>query len=83
MGKKKDKRDKRDKPGKVRKTDRKGGADRPAGAGKRHPLCKWDEDAFADATVMTAAVREATHFCRKCGRAANDPRLLCKPLPLA
>lgn len=81
MGKKKDKR--KDKPDKARKADRKGGADRPAGAGKRRPLCKWDENAFADATLMAEAVLGATHVCRKCGRAANDPRLLCKPLPLA
>ncbi len=32
---------------------------------------------------MAEAVLGATHVCRKCGRAANHPHLLCKPLPLA
>ena len=27
-------------------------------------------------------VREPTHVCRKCGRAARDARNLCKPEPL-
>jgi hypothetical protein len=77
MGKKKDKRDK------ARKAGRKAAADVPAGEAKRHPVCKWDEETFRDATVMAEAVLGATHVCRKCGRAANDPHLLCKPLPLA
>ena len=72
MGKKKDRQDK------ARKAARK------SGAGTAHlSLCKWHEDAFANATVMAKAVLGATHVCRKCGRAANDPHLLCKPLPLA
>lgn len=27
-------------------------------------------------------VRQPTHVCRKCGRAANTPTNLCKPDPL-
>jgi hypothetical protein len=27
-------------------------------------------------------VRDPTHVCRKCGRAARDPDNLCKPEPL-
>jgi len=77
MGKKKEKQ------GKARKAGRKAGAGAPAGEAKRLPLCKWDEDAFADAAVMAEAVLGADCVCRKCGRAANDRRLLCKPLPLA
>ncbi len=77
MGKKKDKRDK------ARKAGRKAAADAPAGAATRHPVCKWDVETFADATIMAEAVLGATHVCRKCGRAANDRHLLCKPLPLA
>jgi ribosomal protein L37E len=73
MGKKKDK---------ARKAGRKTGADAAAGDTKRLSLCKWHEDAFADATVMAEAVLGATHVCRKCGRAANNPHRLCKPLPL-
>lgn len=73
MGKKKDRKDKA----------RKGRSDDPTGEAKRPCLCKWDEDTFADAAVMAEAVADATHVCRKCGRAANDRRLLCKPLPLA
>ncbi|MHB8079168.1 MAG: hypothetical protein ACYDIE_07930 [Candidatus Krumholzibacteriia bacterium] len=74
MGKKKDK---------GRETARKSGADRPDGEAKRRPLCKWDEDKFADAALMAETVLGAGHVCRKCGRAAKDRRLLCKPLPLA
>lgn len=74
MGRKKDK---------ARKAARKSGADRPDSEAKRRPLCKWDEDAFADAALMAETVLGATHVCRKCGRAAQDHQLLCKPLPLA
>jgi len=77
MGKQKDRQDK------ARKAGRKSSAGAAAGNAQRLSLCKWDEDAFADAAVMAEAVLGATHVCRKCGRAANNPHLLCKPLPLA
>ena len=46
------------------------------------PLCELKKSLKADAKAYTLLIRHPTHLCRKCGRAANDKRLLCKPMKL-
>lgn len=45
-------------------------------------LCEWDKSDYADRDTIGPVVRDAAFACRKCGRAANDPARLCKPLKL-
>ena len=77
------KKDKQDRKKHRKKRAAKARPERSAEDGGTRSLCKWDESIYADAARMADAGRGATHVCRKCGRAANEPRLLCKPLPLA
>lgn len=43
-------------------------------------LCKWDkEDLKERFKEYKKLVRAASFICRKCGRAAVDEDLLCKP----
>ncbi|TWT64630.1 hypothetical protein [Allorhodopirellula solitaria] len=46
-------------------------------------ICKWDRDTLEQALPLLAdQIAGATLVCRKCGRAAQEKRLLCKPLKL-
>lgn len=42
-------------------------------------LCEMKKLLKADFTVYKQYVCGASHVCVKCGRAANDKKLLCKP----
>jgi ribosomal protein S9 len=46
------------------------------------PLCELKKSLKADIKAYMLLVRDPTHLCRKCGRVANDKRLLCKPMKL-
>ena len=46
-------------------------------------LCKWDRDRIKKkAGKLRKIVEEPTHLCLKCGRAAGEPKHLCKPRAL-
>ncbi|GIW98614.1 MAG: hypothetical protein KatS3mg111_1947 [Pirellulaceae bacterium] len=45
-------------------------------------LCELKKPLKKDTVEYLKKVRDATHACHKCGRAANDRRLLCKPIDL-
>ncbi|TWU16028.1 hypothetical protein [Allorhodopirellula heiligendammensis] len=46
-------------------------------------ICKWDRNTLENALPLLAEqVAHATLICRKCGRAAHEKRLLCKPVRL-
>ncbi|MBB3207014.1 hypothetical protein FHS27_002828 [Rhodopirellula rubra] len=46
-------------------------------------ICKWDRSTLENALPLLAEqIVDATLVCRKCGRAASDKRLLCKPVKL-
>jgi len=47
------------------------------------PLCELKKSLKRDLATYVELVRNPTHVCKKCGRAANDKRLLCKPVKLA
>lgn len=43
-------------------------------------LCDWSKSDIKErAAELLSLTRDATYFCRKCARVANDPRVLCKP----
>lgn len=42
-------------------------------------LCEMKKLLKADFKLYKQYVSDATHLCTKCGRAANDKKLLCKP----
>jgi hypothetical protein len=42
-------------------------------------LCEMKKQLKADFKLYKLLVTDATHICTKCGRAANDKKLLCKP----
>jgi hypothetical protein len=42
-------------------------------------LCELKKLLKADLKSYKRYVREATHVCTRCGRVANDKKLLCKP----
>ncbi len=46
------------------------------------PLCELKKSLKADFKAYMQLIRDPTHVCQKCGRAANDKRLLCKPMKL-
>ncbi len=46
------------------------------------PLCELKKSLKGDLAAYIQLVRNPTHLCRKCGRAASDKRLLCKPIKL-
>jgi hypothetical protein len=52
-------------------------------SGKKKTLCEWDKDELKERIKeYKKLVRDAAFVCRKCGRAANDSALLCKPVKL-
>jgi hypothetical protein len=71
-------RDKRQAAGRAKGGKRRAGREAPPAKS----LCKWDKAAYADRDTIGQVVRDAAFACRKCGRAANDPARLCKPLKL-
>jgi hypothetical protein len=46
------------------------------------PLCELKKSLKADLKSYISLIREPTHVCKKCGRVANNKRLLCKPIKL-
>ncbi len=47
-------------------------------------ICKWKRNVLEDSLPFLALqITEAKYVCRKCGRAAADKKLLCKPTKLA
>jgi len=42
-------------------------------------LCEMKKLLKVDFQLYKQYVSDATHVCTKCGRAANDKKLLCKP----
>ncbi|MEO8497620.1 MAG: hypothetical protein ABI614_21345 [Planctomycetota bacterium] len=46
------------------------------------PLCELKKSLKGDLAAYILLVRDPSHVCRKCGRVANDKRLLCKPVKL-
>ena len=46
------------------------------------PLCELKQALKHDLRDYLKLVDGATHVCRKCGRAANQKKLLCKPTKL-
>jgi len=52
-------------------------------AGKTKKLCKWKKGEYEKSfDVLSAAVSKPTFACRRCGRAANAKKWLCKPAKL-
>ncbi|MBD3317498.1 MAG: hypothetical protein GF344_17040 [Chitinivibrionales bacterium] len=50
---------------------------------KEKRLCKWKKDDYAERfNKLRSIVADPTCVCRKCGRAANGKRYLCKPVSL-
>ena len=45
-------------------------------------LCEMKDVLKHDFELFAKHVRNPTHACRKCGRAANSKRKLCKPMSL-
>ena len=48
---------------------------------KGKPLCKLVKDGLIDEDPETfrGLIEAPTHWCRKCGRACNEEKRLCKP----
>ena len=42
-------------------------------------LCELKKLLKSDFTAYKKLVSDATHVCTKCGRTANDKKLLCNP----
>ncbi len=42
-------------------------------------LCELKKVLKSDFTTFKLYVCDPTHVCTKCGRAANDKQMLCKP----
>ena len=45
-------------------------------------LCELKKELKNDPKSFAIYVKDATHVCKKCGRAANDKKRLCKPVKL-
>lgn len=46
-------------------------------------LCSWKPKRIRKRQdELVELIADPTHFCAKCGRAANRKRVLCKPKPL-
>jgi hypothetical protein len=45
-------------------------------------LCELKKSLKRDLQSYAQLVRNATHVCSKCGRAANNKKLLCKPVKM-
>jgi riboflavin synthase len=46
-------------------------------------LCKWKEDRLTEKLdELMDIVREPKFLCKKCGRVANDEKLLHKPISI-
>jgi hypothetical protein len=45
-------------------------------------LCELKKALKADIKGFMQLIRDPSHVCTKCGRVANDKRLLCKPARL-
>ena len=46
-------------------------------------LCDWSKSELKDnARQLAKLVCDASHYCTKCGRVANDRQVLCKPKKL-
>ncbi len=42
-------------------------------------LCDWSKSEIKErAAELHALTRDATFYCRKCARVANNPKVLCK-----
>jgi len=52
---------------------------------RNRTLCRLKkDDVLKDELELFATLVQApTHLCRRCGRAANAERRLCKPVPLS
>lgn len=46
------------------------------------PLCELKKTLKKDFETFISLVDNPTHLCQKCGRAANNKKLLCKPMKL-
>ncbi len=47
---------------------------------KTEPLCKWKKDDIADQLdTLKKMVCDARFICKRCGRAADKKKHLCKP----
>ena len=46
-------------------------------------LCDWSKKRFEEKTdKLRSVVRAADHVCLKCGRSANNKKILCKPVKI-
>lgn len=46
-------------------------------------LCDWKKSEIETrAAKLHALLTAPSHYCLKCARSANSPRVLCKPCPL-
>jgi hypothetical protein len=46
-------------------------------------LCKHKKTTLKEnITLYMTLVNQPTHLCSKCGRAANDKKLLCEPVKI-
>ena len=45
-------------------------------------LCELKKRLKADISEYVQLVDQPTHVCKKCGRVANEKKLLCKPLKI-
>lgn len=45
-------------------------------------LCDLKKRLKDDLQMYVQLVNQPTHVCKKCGRVANDKKLLCKPLKI-
>ncbi|QDV70264.1 hypothetical protein Poly24_39840 [Rosistilla carotiformis] len=46
-------------------------------------LCKLKKSLRGEIGMYVRLIDQPTHVCLKCGRAANDKKLLCKPQSIA
>lgn len=50
---------------------------------KAKTLCDWTKkDRRNEAQLLISLIKDPTHYCTSCGRAANTKQVLCKPKPL-
>ena len=50
---------------------------------KMKKICDWKKDRLKERfDEFRGYVIEPTHICAKCGRVANEKKMLCKPFPL-
>lgn len=45
-------------------------------------LCDLKKSLATNLDAYKKLVRDATHLCEKCGRVANEKKLLCSPVKL-